>query len=119
MPKLSGRLVVASHNAGKVREIGALLAPLGVEAVSAGALGLPEPEEDAPALPLLIWDRRPLREGGLDAAQIEELVLLILAHPDRLLFAIPWELGTSSGSHPTTTRRVLYLWKNREAIEAR
>jgi XTP/dITP diphosphohydrolase len=45
MPKLSGRLVVASHNAGKVREIGALLAPLGVEAVSAGDLGLPEPEE--------------------------------------------------------------------------
>ncbi|WP_135211968.1 RdgB/HAM1 family non-canonical purine NTP pyrophosphatase [Vitreimonas flagellata] len=45
MPHLSGRLVVASHNAGKVREIGALLAPLGVEAVSAGDLGLPEPEE--------------------------------------------------------------------------
>jgi XTP/dITP diphosphohydrolase len=42
---LAGRLVVASHNAGKVREIGALLAPLGVEAVSARALGLPEPEE--------------------------------------------------------------------------
>lgn len=38
-------LIVASHNAGKVREIGALLAPLGVTAVSAGALGLPEPEE--------------------------------------------------------------------------
>lgn len=45
MPRLSGRLVVASHNAGKVREIGALLAPLGVEAVSAGALDLSEPEE--------------------------------------------------------------------------
>lgn len=45
MPTLSGRLVVASHNAGKVREIGELLAPLGVEAVSAGELGLPEPEE--------------------------------------------------------------------------
>ncbi|MGE0829098.1 MAG: RdgB/HAM1 family non-canonical purine NTP pyrophosphatase [Hyphomonadaceae bacterium] len=41
----SGRLVVASHNAGKVREIGALLAPMGVEAISAGALGLAEPEE--------------------------------------------------------------------------
>ena len=39
------RLVVASHNAGKVREISALLAPLGVEAVSAASLGLPEPEE--------------------------------------------------------------------------
>ncbi len=45
MPRLSGRLVVASHNAGKVREIGALLAPLGVEAVSAGSIGLTEPEE--------------------------------------------------------------------------
>ena len=39
------RLVIASHNAGKVREIGALLAPRGVAVVSAGDLGLPEPEE--------------------------------------------------------------------------
>lgn len=45
MPRLSGRLVVASHNPGKIREIAALLAPLGVEAVSAGDLGLAEPEE--------------------------------------------------------------------------
>lgn len=40
-----GRLVVATHNAGKLREIGDLLAPFGVETVSAGALGLPEPAE--------------------------------------------------------------------------
>lgn len=40
-----GRLVVATHNAGKVREMGALLAPYGIETVSAGDLGLPEPEE--------------------------------------------------------------------------
>lgn len=39
------RLVIASHNDGKLREIGALLAPFGIEAVSAGSLGLPEPEE--------------------------------------------------------------------------
>lgn len=45
MPRLSGHLVVASHNQGKVREISALLTPLGVGAVSAAALGLPEPEE--------------------------------------------------------------------------
>lgn len=45
MPRLSGRVVVASHNPGKVREIAALLAPLGVEAVSAADLGLAEPEE--------------------------------------------------------------------------
>lgn len=40
-----GRLVIASHNAGKVREIGALLAPYGIETVSAAALDLPEPDE--------------------------------------------------------------------------
>ena len=39
------QLVVASHNAGKVREIKALLGPHGIEPLSAGALGLPEPEE--------------------------------------------------------------------------
>lgn len=40
-----GRLVVASHNPGKVREINDLLRPFGVEAISAGDLNLPEPEE--------------------------------------------------------------------------
>jgi XTP/dITP diphosphohydrolase len=38
-------LVIASHNPGKVAEIGALLAPFRVEALGATALGLPEPEE--------------------------------------------------------------------------
>ena len=40
-----GKLVVASHNAGKVREIRELLAPFNADVVSAGELGLPEPEE--------------------------------------------------------------------------
>ncbi len=39
------KLVIASHNPGKVREIGELMTPFGVEVISAGALGLPEPEE--------------------------------------------------------------------------
>ncbi len=40
------KLVIASHNMGKVREIGELLAPFGVETISAGDLNLPEPVED-------------------------------------------------------------------------
>lgn len=40
-----GRLVVASHNTGKIKEIKELLAPYRVEAISAGAVGLAEPEE--------------------------------------------------------------------------
>src|SRR2546428_325252 len=39
------RLVIASHNPGKIEEIEALLAPYGVAAIGAGVLGLPEPEE--------------------------------------------------------------------------
>ncbi len=42
---LPGRLVIASHNAGKVKEINDLVAPFGIEAVSAADLGLPAPEE--------------------------------------------------------------------------
>ncbi|MBY0330679.1 MAG: non-canonical purine NTP pyrophosphatase [Acetobacteraceae bacterium] len=39
------RILLATHNAGKVREIEALLAPHGIDVTSAGALGLPEPAE--------------------------------------------------------------------------
>ncbi|WP_315770632.1 MULTISPECIES: RdgB/HAM1 family non-canonical purine NTP pyrophosphatase [unclassified Bradyrhizobium] len=43
--KLTGRLVIATHNPGKLAEMRELLAPHGVEAVSAGDLGLDEPDE--------------------------------------------------------------------------
>lgn len=39
------KLVVATHNPGKVVEINTLIAPYGLEAIAAGALGLPEPDE--------------------------------------------------------------------------
>ena len=41
----SGTLVIATHNAGKLKEIGALLQPYGVKCISAGSLGLAEPKE--------------------------------------------------------------------------
>jgi XTP/dITP diphosphohydrolase len=40
------RLVLATHNQGKMREFDALLRPLGVEVMASGTLGLPEPVED-------------------------------------------------------------------------
>lgn len=43
--RLAGKVVIATHNAGKLVEMRELLAPFGVEAVSAGELGLPEPDE--------------------------------------------------------------------------
>ncbi len=47
IPKLrrGDRLVLATHNAGKLKEFQELFAPFGLELISAGELGLPEPEE--------------------------------------------------------------------------
>jgi XTP/dITP diphosphohydrolase len=43
--KLTGPVVIATHNAGKLREMRELLAPYGIATESAGDLGLPEPRE--------------------------------------------------------------------------
>ena len=43
--RLTGRLIIATHNGGKLREMRELMAPHGIDCVSAGELGLPEPEE--------------------------------------------------------------------------
>jgi XTP/dITP diphosphohydrolase len=43
--RLAGRVVIATHNPGKLAEMRELLEPYGVTAVSAGELGLPEPDE--------------------------------------------------------------------------
>ncbi len=43
--RITGQLVIATHNPGKLAEMRELLAPHGIEAVSAGELGLGEPEE--------------------------------------------------------------------------
>jgi len=46
MRRLGGEtLVIATHNVGKLKEISALLAPHGLSCISAGSLGLPEPDE--------------------------------------------------------------------------
>ena len=43
--RIEGRLVIATHNPGKLAEMRELLAPYGIDATSAGELGLPEPDE--------------------------------------------------------------------------
>ena len=43
--RIAGRLVIATHNPGKLAEMRELLAPYGIDAISAGELDLPEPDE--------------------------------------------------------------------------
>ncbi|MGR3342169.1 MAG: RdgB/HAM1 family non-canonical purine NTP pyrophosphatase [Paracoccaceae bacterium] len=63
------RLVIASHNTGKLREIAALVAPFGMSAISAAELGLGEPEEteDTFAGNARIKARFAAKESGLPA----------------------------------------------------
>src|SRR5829696_294044 len=45
VPKIGERLILASHNPGKIKEISALLAPLSITVIPADTMGLPEREE--------------------------------------------------------------------------
>src|SRR5438046_10428734 len=45
MRPIGDKLVIATHNPGKLREIAALVEPLGISCVGAEELGLPEPDE--------------------------------------------------------------------------
>ncbi|HXT07108.1 MAG TPA: non-canonical purine NTP pyrophosphatase [Roseiarcus sp.] len=67
--KLSGRVVAATHNQGKLAELRELLAPKGIALVSAGELGLPEPEEtgDSFIVNALIKARAAAEVAGLPA----------------------------------------------------
>lgn len=69
--------------------------------------------------PLLTWDREGFRaRGSLTETDARALVDAIERGGDALLVAVPWESDTvvPGGSHPTATRRLLYLWHNREGI---
>lgn len=70
---------------------------------------------------LLDWDRAGfLARQGLDVASAEAMVDAMRRRPNQLAFAVPWDEGeiVPGGTHPTPTRRVIYLWENRHTIEA-
>ena len=83
-----GKLVVASHNPGKLKEISDLLAPFPVQAVSAAELGLPEPEETGTTF------AANARTKALSAARVSGLVAL--ADDSGLVVAA---LGGAPGIH--------------------
>ncbi|MCG2839652.1 RdgB/HAM1 family non-canonical purine NTP pyrophosphatase [Sandaracinobacter sp. RS1-74] len=69
MGRIGPKLVLASHNKGKLKEIAELLAPFGIEAVPASEFGLPEPEEteDSFAGNALLKARFAAKGSGLPA----------------------------------------------------
>lgn len=87
-----GRLVVASHNAGKVREIMALLGPYGIEPVSAADLDLPEPEETGTTFRdnALLKARQAADLSGLPALSDDSGLCVDALNGDPGIFSARW-----------------------------
>ena len=87
-----GKLVIASHNQGKVREIRALLAPYGIEPVSAGDLGLPEPEETGTTFAenALIKARASAEGSGLPALADDSGLCVAALEGDPGVYTADW-----------------------------
>ena len=66
--RITGKLVIATHNPGKLAEMRELLAPYGIEAVSAGELGLAEPDETGDTFRANARDQGDRRGAGRAAA---------------------------------------------------
>ena len=66
--RITGRLVIATHNPGKLAEMRELLAPYGIEAVSAGELALGEPNETGDDLSRQRADQGDRRRQGSPAS---------------------------------------------------
>ena len=85
-------LVIATHNAGKLKEIGALLVPYGLQCISAGSLGLPEPAETGKSFTdnALIKARAAAESSGLPALA-DDSGLCVTALEDRPgIFTADW-----------------------------
>lgn len=87
-----GKLVIASHNPGKVREIAALLGPYGVEPVSAASLDLPEPEETGTtfAANALLKARAAADLSGLPALADDSGLCVDALNGDPGIFSARW-----------------------------
>jgi XTP/dITP diphosphohydrolase len=87
-----GKLVIASHNPGKVREIRALLEPYGIEPISAASLDLPEPEETGTtfAANALLKARAAADLSGLPALADDSGLCVDALNGDPGIFSARW-----------------------------
>lgn len=118
---VGGRLVIASHNEGKVREIGALLEPFGAETVSARALGLPEPEEteDTFVGNARIKAHAAAQASGLPALSDDSGLMVDALDGDPGVYTANWAETPTGRDFPLAMRKVWSLLEGKGAAEPR
>lgn len=115
------RLVIASHNAGKVREIGALLAPLGVRVVSAGELGFEEPEETEATFAgnARIKAHAAAKASGLPALSDDSGLEVDALDGAPGVYTADWAETGSGRDFPMAMKKVWDLLEEKQAAEPR
>ena len=114
--KLSGKIVIATHNAGKLREMRELLTPYGIEAVSAGELSLPEPDETGSTFieNALIKARASALSAGLPAFADDSGLCVDTLGGDPGIFSARW--AKDAGDFPKAMALVDRLMRERGAL---
>ena len=102
------KLVIASHNPGKVREIAELLEPLHVEVVSAAALGLAEPEETEPTFEgnALIKAQAAARGANLPALADDSGLCVDALGGEPGVYTADWAQSPNGRTYDMAMRRV-------------
>ncbi|MFN3891011.1 MAG: RdgB/HAM1 family non-canonical purine NTP pyrophosphatase [Beijerinckiaceae bacterium] len=115
--KLEGRVVIATHNPGKLREMRELLAPYGIEATSAGELGLPEPDETGTTFlaNAEIKARAAAEASGLPAFADDSGLCVDALGGDPGIYSARW--AKEAGDFPSAMRRIMDLLDGRGARE--
>ncbi len=115
------KLVIASHNAGKIREIGALLAPFGVEVVSAGELGLEEPDEteDTFAGNARIKAHYAAQKSGLPALSDDSGIIVDALDGAPGVYTADWAETPHGRDFPMAMAKVWSLLEEKAAPEPR
>jgi len=120
-PRIGPRLVIASHNAGKIREIGALMAPYGVAVQSAAELGFAEPAEteDTFAGNARLKAHAAARAAGLPALSDDSGVAIDALGGAPGVHTADWAETPTGRDFPMAMRRVWQLLEERAAPEPR
>jgi XTP/dITP diphosphohydrolase len=115
MRRIGEKLVIATHNPGKLREISALMQPFGIECIAASELDIPEPEETG----VTFADNADLKArfsadlSGLPALADDSGLCVDALQGRPGIFSARW--AEDEGGHRDWTRAMRRVWQDVEA----
>ncbi|WP_193143064.1 RdgB/HAM1 family non-canonical purine NTP pyrophosphatase [Meridianimarinicoccus sp. MJW13] len=119
--RIGDKLVIASHNAGKIREIGALMAPYGIEVVSVKELGFVEPEETENTFAgnARIKAHAAAKAAGLPALSDDSGIMVDALDGAPGVFTADWAETPKGRDFPMAMKKVWDLMEEKAAPEPR